>query len=48
MQMEVRKSTREYFAVIPLKLKDWVLLAGIAACSVVWFAVGSALRGLLA
>ncbi len=27
-------------------LKDWVLLAGIAACSLVWLAVGNALRGL--
>ena len=33
---------------VRLKPKDWVLLAGIAACSFVWFAVGSALRGLLA
>jgi len=48
LQIQVWKSTRGYFAVIPLKLKDWVLLAGIAACSFVWFAVGSALRGLLA
>jgi energy-coupling factor transporter transmembrane protein EcfT len=37
---------RERYAVFPLKLKDWVLLAGIAACSVVWFAVGDALRAL--
>jgi len=29
-----------------LTLKDWVLIAGIAACSVVWFAVGNALRAL--
>jgi hypothetical protein len=29
-----------------LTMKDWVLLAGIAACSWVWFAVGHALRGL--
>jgi hypothetical protein len=30
----------------PSKLKDWVLLAGLAACGVVWFAVGDALRAL--
>jgi len=29
-----------------LTTKDWVLLAGIAACSWVWFAVGHALRGI--
>jgi hypothetical protein len=48
MQVALRASgdRQECFAVLPLKLKDWVLLAGIAACSFVWFAVGNALRAL--
>jgi hypothetical protein len=33
--------------VIPRKLKDWVLLAGITATWSVWFAIGQALRALV-
>jgi hypothetical protein len=39
-------TNKERCAVFSLKPKDWVLLAGIAACSVVWFEVGAALRAL--
>ena len=29
-----------------LTAKEWVLIAGIAACSLTWFAVGQAVRAL--
>ena len=29
-----------------LTVKDWVLIAGIAACSLTWYAVGQAVRAL--
>ena len=32
---------------IPRKLKDWILLAGITGLWSVWFAVGQALRALV-
>ena len=34
-------------ALIPRKLKDWVLIVGIAATWSVWFAVGQALRAMV-
>jgi len=29
-----------------LTAKDWILIAGIAACSLTWYAVGQAVRAL--
>jgi hypothetical protein len=28
-------------------LREWIFVAGVAACSVVWYAVGQAVRALL-